>query len=296
MDFEFNKLKKGLDLAVVKNKTKNGYQTSSIAYSFSGKSYIAGNIASDTHLLDITSEQAALCLAIHNNDFKINRIVTMAKDCNPLEVTFPIIAKVLIDHKIRTGTDIEYYILNEEGNVIFHTNNISKNISNYVPSEALLQKVKNLEVSSNCINFLDLEGDKKLILKKYASLGVERNFPTYDSASGYGVSILTNQGNLYFGGQYSSFEKRLNLHAEMAVAVDVLMSKKSEKITDLGLISTKYEDEPCEMCGCCRQFFQELSGKLKFDIKFYCFAKSNDKYNEYSIKDLIPQKWSSKCY
>jgi len=292
MKIETNKLKKGLKFAVVKKNKKSGFgKTSTTAYSQSGKKYLAGNLASDTNLLDITSEQASLVLSIQNNDFKVNKVITMVEEVNPQQVVSPLVLKVLKDYEIRTGTNIKYTIVDLKGNILFDED-INDFMSFYNPKTNPLAKTKSSRVSSNCVNIKNIRSVKS-VLKKYATLGIQRNFPTYDSATGYGTAVLTNKSNIYFSGQYSSFDKRLNLHSEMAASLSVLMSGKKEKITHLGLVSSKFKEEPCEICGCCSQFLLELIKRCDFDIKFVCFAKDNDMHNEYLINDLISSQWAS---
>lgn len=293
MRINLAKLKKGLNFAVVKKNQKSGFgKTSTIAYSQGKREYLAGNLASDTNLLDITSEQSSLVLAVQNNDFKIDKVITLVEEINPQQVVSPLVLKILRDYEIRTGIKIRYTIIDIKGNILSDIEDISNLMSFYNPSIKPLVKTKISNISSNCINIRDTK-DIKSVLNKYAVMGIERNFPTYDSATGYGTAVLTDKNNIYFSGQYSSFDKRLNLHSEMTAVLSVLMSGKNEKITHLGLVSSKFKEEPCQICGCCRQFLLELIERCEFNIKFFCFAKDNDIFNEYSIDDLISNRWAS---
>jgi len=293
MRINLAKLKKGLNFAVVKKNKKSGFgKTSTIAYSQGKKEYLAGNLASDTNLLDITSEQSSLVLAVQNNDFRIDKVITLVEEINPQQVVSPLVLKILRDYEIRTGIKIRYTVIDIKGNILFDIEDINNLMSFYNPPIKPLVKTKISNISSNCINIRDTK-DIKSVLNKYAVLGIERNFPTYDSATGYGTAVLTDKNNIYFSGQYSSFDKRLNLHSEMTAVLSVLMSGKNEKITHLGLVSSKFKEEPCQICGCCRQFLLELIKRCEFSIKFFCFAKDNDIYNEYLINDLISNQWAS---
>ena len=130
-------------------------------------------------------------------------------------------------------------------------------------------------------------------LKKYAILGVTRNFPQYDSASGYGTAILTKSGKIYFGGQYSSFDHRLGFHSEMTTIISSLMDGEND-ITHLGIVSTKYKDSPCDCCGICRQFISEMAVRYDWNLKIFNFALDTDDCRENSIKDYLPSQWSNK--
>lgn len=293
MKINFDKLNNGLKLSIVKKKQKIGSQrTASMGYSRSGQNYLAGNISSDTNMHDITSEQAVLVLAVQNNDFQIDSVVTLVESPNPQQIVSPLVIKILIDYQIRAGATINYTLIDKKENVLFKSKDITKLMSFYNPPINPLSKTKKSNISKNYIT-LNHRKNIKPILKEYALLGIERNFPTYDSATGYGVSVLTDKNNLYFGGQYSSFDKRIGLHAEMATVINALMSGKKEKITHLGVVSTKYGDEPCQICGCCRQFLSEIIQRNKTNINFFCFAKDNNLYNKYSIDQLLPSRWSS---
>ena len=293
MENELERLKIGLELSLSKKTRKDGNKvSSSIAYSESDRSYLAGSLASDTNLLDFSSEQAALIVASHNNDFKINQVVTLFID-ETHQTLSPIVIKLLIDHSLRTGADISYKIINLDGKIIFEEKNVRNIFPFYTPQLSKLEKIDSSEISEN-IAIINKDEKTEDVLKKYALLGIERNFPTYDSASGYGTAIITNKNKIYFGGQYSDPGKRLNAHSEMATFIDVLVNKEQEHITHLGIVSSKYTDTPCEICGCCRQFLSEVSSKYNLDIKFFCFAKNTEEYNRYTINQLMPNQWSSK--
>ena len=110
-------------------------------------------------------------------------------------------------------------------------------------------------------------------LKEYALMGLDRNFPLYDSASSYGTALYTASGRVYCAGQYSSPDKRMNLHSEMVAIICALMNKDQE-IEAIGIVSTKYPDSPCNMCGSCRQFVSEICSKLSLSPDLYCFSSA----------------------
>lgn len=286
-------LQSALELCVLKAKDIN--RISSIAISKSGKHYIAGRIASDTKLLDISSEQAVLTLSAQSNDFEVYKIVTLMENPDKKSAVSPAVIKILIDHSIRTGIPIEYKIINLKNETISHFENITNVFSFYNPSPVKLVKVEaNMPVSENKIILQSKSIDEyPLLLKQYAIQGIERNFPTYDSASGYGAAIVAKNNTLYFGGQYSGFDNNAGLHAEMAVILRALMDRNSD-ITHLGVVSTKYPDVPCTMCGCCRQFVSEISTRFNLDIGIFYYAKDNNVYTFQKIKDYLPGAWTSK--
>ena len=110
---EFQKLEKALDLAVTK---KGSARSASIAYSQSDL-YIAGSIASDTHIFSITSEHAALALSTLHKDYKVNKMVTLVEE-DGFAPYLPIIGKIFMDHSMRTGIPIAYTLYTLDQKVV----------------------------------------------------------------------------------------------------------------------------------------------------------------------------------
>lgn len=293
MDKDFEHLTSALDLCVL--KSKDTQRVSSIAYSRSGLCYIAGKIASDTKLLDVTSEQGALALSIQHNDFGVYKVVTLVEDSREVSVVSPVVIKIMIDHSARTRVPIEYCVVNIKNEVVLRLENTNNAFSFYNPLPVELSKIKSsLPITKNKITLQsNALSEYPLLLKQYAIQGIERNFPTYDSASGYGAAVITKNNSLYFSGQYSGFSNNTGLHAEMAVVLRALMDRDRE-ITHLGVVSTKYPDVPCTMCGCCRQFISEITNRFNLDIEIFYFAKETNEYTLQKINDYLPGAWTSK--
>ena len=282
-------LRRGLSLCIIKKEGDK--RASSLAISKSGKQYLSGFLESDTHLLFISSEQGALCLSMQNSDFGVEKIITLKENIDKKELMSPIVVKTMIDYRRRTGNTLAYEIIDIEGNSFFETDDITKLVEFYQPEIKPLKKTKNKVLSDNSI-----EVDKKDIektLKKYALLGIQRNFPKSDSAAGYGTAIITKSGKLYFSGQYSSFEKRTNIHSEMAAPLSAFMNGEYD-IEYLGLVSSKFKDTPTQMCGCCRQFLSEMMARFNFNPKIYCFASETDAKTEQTMNNYLPGVWTSK--
>ncbi len=290
MDFDTQRLKDALNLCIIKKEEDK--RIASIAYSKSGKSYSGAHIGSDTNLLSIFSEQVALLGAMQNNDFQIESVVTMLETPNEKEIISPIIIKLLIDFARRTGQDIKYTVIDREGNMLFNIDNISSILPFYKPERVFLKKVENTEIQSNKAK-LPKDSEIKDVLKKYAVIGVDRNFPRYDCASGYGTAVITKSGNVYFSGQYSSFDKGMNVHSEMAAVISAIMEKDTE-ITHIGVVSTKYTDSPAHMCGCCRQFLAEMMSRFNINPELFLFAKDTDVYEKRNMNEYLPDIWTSK--
>ncbi len=288
---ELSYLKDGLPLAVVKKVIGGANRTSSVCYSKSGRKYRGANIDSDTNLLNISSEQSALLLAVSHSDYEVEEMVTLVEKSDGFMVN-PFTVKTMIDFCVRTGSEIRYRIIDMDGREIFSAPKISETISFYRPPQKILSKVTGAVISENKATF-DKSLSVKDQLKKYADEGLSKCFHTYDNASAYSTAVLTEDGTIYYTGQYSSFEKRGSIHSEMAAPILALMNDKT-KITALGLVSTKFTDTPCEICGCCRQFLAEISAKYDLNIKLYCFAKDTMEFKQYSLDELLPNQWSSK--
>lgn len=287
-----DKLKQNLDLCILKTTDPN--RSVSIAYSMSGKEYVAGRVGSDTKLLDIPSEQAALILSVQNQDYRVNKILTLAENANEGFFVSPLVLKIIIDHGVRTGTAIEYTVIDLNENVLFHFDDVSQAMPFYKPALGQLSKTKGESAvgPNKIILNSNSENDHIRLLKEYASWGIERSFPAYDSASGYGTAVIAKDNTLYFSGQYSGAGSS-SVHSEMSAVISALMDSNTE-ITHLGVVSTKFADAPCDMCGCCRQFLSEIMDRFKLDIEIYCFAKDTDEYRKYKISEYLPGQWTSK--
>jgi cytidine deaminase len=279
-------------LAVAKTTVfGGGNRSSSVAYSKSGKKYRGASVGSDTNLLNVSSEQSALLMAVAHSDYNVEKIVTLVEKNDGFMVN-PFTVKTIIDFCVRTGSEIKYRVIDINGKEIFTAEKITEMIPFYHPAQNILEKVKGAVLSESKAA---LEAGVPIPdqLKKHAIDGLSKCFHTYNNASAYSTAVLTEDGTIYYSGQYSSFEKRGGIHSEMAAPILALMDGKT-KITALGLVSTKFTDVPCEICGCCRQFLSEITSKYGLNINLYCFAKDTDELKQYTLGELLPNQWSSK--
>jgi cytidine deaminase len=289
MQNELETLKVALDLSIMKKV--DAERTSSIAYSQSGEQYTAGLVESDTNLMNIPSEHTALAFSILSNDYRVNKVVTLAELPKKNEAASPIVLKILADYAARSKTTLEYSVIAPDGSTLFHVNDILTVFPFYRPDPIELERTSQKQT----LNWKQAPkgADIPSILKEYAIKGLAKNFPLYNFASGYGTAVLTKSGKIYFGGQYSSPDKRLALHSEMTVLLSALMNNE-RNITHLGLVSTKYTDEPCNMCGICRQFVSEMESRFGFKLTIMCFAKESETFSEHTTSDYLPSTWTSK--
>jgi cytidine deaminase len=277
-------LKEGLDLSVLSKKTNS--RSASIAISKTGNYYLSGKFETQNHLLNIPSEQGALVLAMQNNDFGIEEILTMGESENHVD---PLILKIIKDYSLRTGNIISYGVSDKNLKTAYQIGNINSELQFYKPNLIQLEKTKNFIPESNIIkvneedNFIEL-------LRKYSIKGITRNFPNYDSASGYGAAVITKNNNLYFSGQYSSPDNRLGVHAEAAAILSAVMNKDPE-ILYLGVVSSKFKDKSCAMCGSCRQFLVEHANKTSSKVQIYSFAKEKSEFKTYDLESYLPDSF-----
>ncbi len=281
-----DRLREGRSQIIAKKGKENGASVS-MAVSSSGPEFFGAEVGSDSKLLSATSEHVALSCAKNKNDFGVEKVVTLL-GAESDGTTFLLALKILIDWSIRTSRVISYDIYNDAGERIFSCHDVRKIVPAYKPKVLALKERLQIEPSENVSRGTISD------LKNFALLGISRNFPAYDSASGYGVAVLLENGTIVYGGQYGSLEGRLGLHAEMSVVLDALMNYPGQKITDLALVSSKYPDTVCSICGNCLQFLAEISSRFDLNIAYHCFASEKDIEEVYSLKELLPKQWTSK--
>ncbi len=280
-----DRLSANLERCIV--KASEPLRASSIAFSTSGTMYDGALIGSDTNLLTISSEQVALSMAAAVQDYGVERVVTMVTGAGEVS---PIVLKILVDHVLRTGRTMAYSMVNENGETMFEFDDVRTSLPFYHPTPIMLAKVSTASLISNVIH---ADIDDLAALKRCAVDGIGRNFPLYDSASGYGAAVMTSSGKIFFSGQYSSPDKRLNTHAEMNAVLCAMMAGETE-IVRIGVVSSKFTNEPCQMCGVCRQFLAEMCAKWNIDPAIYCFALEADALMVWQLNEYLPAPWTSK--
>lgn len=243
-------------------------------------------IESRTHLLDITSEQAAIAVAVSRKDPVIKEIITIV---DGEFLVNPIVIKILADHTRRTGIPIKYTVLNKDGKQLFTAPDTSKLYNIYVPEIVYLEKIRDWSPQQNWIQF-DVNQDKIAQLRSAALKGMETHFSS-DTKTSYGSAVLAN-GRFYFGGVYSSFDHRLNLHSEMVASIGAIMDGNKE-VEVVGIISNKFVDDLPHMCGCCRQFFSEIQEKNKKLIEVVVFSFDGTQTFRIWLDEYFPSSWSS---
>lgn len=265
-------------------KQSTACNTASLAQT-KNHSYFSGLMESRTHLLDIPSELGALVVATMNQDVHVTEVTTLVT--GPFTLN-PLVIKILADHVRRTGTSLTYRVIDEKGKLV-HSSNPSVDYF-YTPDPCPLTKILEWVPRVNRV-LIRPEKPFPSQLREAVLNGLDCHFGTSDSATRYGAAVRA--GNyLYFAGVYSSFDHRLNVHAEMAAALCAMMDTK-EPVSWVGLASTKFMDTPCHMCGCCCQFFFEIQTKTNQPIQIAAFSLNQSEPQVISLHDYLPYAWHS---
>jgi len=263
-------------------KETTSFNASSLAITNNGQ-YFSGLLQSRTHLLDVPAEHAALAVAVSHKDPHVKEIITVIDGEFVLN---PIVVKILVDHVRRTNTPLSYHVYNKQGDCLFSCDNI--NTLFYTAKPSVLEKIAPWEPRANSIP-VDPTQPIEAQLQKYARQGMETHF-SGNTTSCYGAAVLADN-TIYFGGVYSAFDHRLGLHAEMVAAISAFADGKTN-ISHIGIMSSKFIEEPTHMCGCCRQFFIEIQAKTGTPIQVTAFSNDEQKQITMSLDDALPHSWT----
>ena len=107
-----------------------------------------------------------------------------------------------------------------------------------------------------------------------------------DQVVKYGAAVLTNKGNIYSSGQYSSFNHITSIHAEMGAVLLATMNNDSGVIA-LALAGENTVNICC--CGACLQFLKEHYNRTGLDMDLV-FVKGNS-YKVVKLTELIEYLW-----
>lgn len=248
----------------------------------SGRAYIGCRIRSQTHILDIPAELTALIAAVHDND----RIVVAVNAAG--DALSPLTLKLLIDHSARTGAPMAYSLKDTGGTLLFETPDVRTALPSYVsPATALANQAYEIGMVKR-----GEYADVARALRDAAIAGIARNFPTRDGASGYGAAVRTVEGDIYFGGQYSTPDERLGAHAEMAVLARAL-SLGAGGFTDVAVASSKFPEVPASPCGACRQFIREAATATGSRPTIHLFASESSASAVHTLPELLPTPWTN---
>ncbi len=246
--------------------------------------HYSGLLESRTHLLDITSEHAALAQAVSCKDPHVNKLITLVQGSY---LPNPVVLKILADHSRRTGTIMSYSVFDMQRKEIFHMANVLETY--YQPPIERLEKIKDWTYALNQIP-LDSSQPVDEQLRIAAVKGTETHFSA-DSKTVYGCAVLTD-GTIFYGGVYSSYDHRLNLHAEMVAALSAIASDK-KNITQLCIVSNKFVHEVPHVCGCCRQFLAEISAKNNTPITILSYSWDGTQKFTIPLTTYLPYAFDS---
>ena len=259
------------------------FNSASAAISDTGV-HISGLLESRTHLLDITSEHAALALAVSRKDPKIREVISVIDGLFELN---PLVVKILVDHARRSGTRISYRVLDKGGKQLYTCPDIASLY--YAPPPSIVGKISTWSHQQNWMS-IDYSQDLSKQLRTAAIKGMETHFSANTKTS-YGAAVVA-EGRVYFAGVYSSFDKRMNLHAEMVAALSAI-ADGHRKISHVAVISDKAVDELPHLCGCCRQFLIEIEQKTKIPINVSVFSIDGKLSFASSLTEYLPHAWDS---
>ncbi|RMD57643.1 hypothetical protein D6825_03420 [Candidatus Woesearchaeota archaeon] len=257
--------------------------TASIAIAKNGL-HASGKMESRTHLLDVTSEQAALAIATARGDPCVSEVITIAQGDWSLSI---LAIKIMVDHARRVGTRIAYSAYSVSGEKLFSCTDVSDLF--YTPGEDIIENISSWNPEKN-EKEIEIAENSTLELRAAAIRGSRFHFSS-GTATKYGAAVEA-EGKLYSAGAYSSYDRRLNLHAEMVAALCAI-ADGNKNITKVGIISNKFKKEPVQMCGCCRQFFSEIEKKTGRKITIIGFAYETDSSFETTLDKYLPGAWHS---
>jgi len=266
-------------IATLSNHKKDSLLlSSSYAVNKYGLKYSGVSLRSKTNLLSISSEQSSLAHAISEGDTKVNQIVSYYPNAVKTFIA-PHVLQIISDFNRRTGSNIGYKIIGHEGEVLFSINSIKGLLPYYDQSPVDI--------------YLPIPTSSKTSygLLKLAALGQQHAFATYKGASRYGAAVKTADKGRYYSGQYSAFDGNNMIHAEV-VAVMLAILNNDIAITEISVISDKFNEEVVNMCGPCRQFIAELASDYAFNPKIHLYNLDGSKHKEYNLEEYLPNMWS----
>jgi len=276
-------LEVGLSRSIVQ---KEGAGSAACVRGGSGTLYASGSIETETHLLSIPPEVSALYHALVHRDLPIQEVVLMQDDPS----LSPLSAKVLIDAAARIGNTFPFSLVAQSGEIYVETNDVRTIFPLYrSPAEPLEEFCAESYRDDHYEESVRPEDMRALALS-----GMELHIRSKNTGSRYGAALRTKDGRAYIAGSFSAPDRRLGLHAEMA-AFTLLLADGGRDIAEIAIVSEKFPETPCSMCGCCRQFFADIARALSLsDITVTGYAQRADTKASWSLTSLMPSPWTSR--
>lgn len=100
----------------------------------------------------------------------------------------------------------------------------------------------------------------------------------------YGAAVITDKGNIYSAGQYSSFNHITSIHAEMGAIICATMNNDS-KVVALALASS-CKEATCS-CGVCMQFIKEHCMRTGIDMELIYDGEKEIHFKQSELTDKI---------
>lgn len=284
----YSMLSEAMDLST----SKPGQRSASLACSTSGEVYLGALLDSATRIVQASSELVALSQAAGHRDYSIAEVVTLQEGGDPRTAVTPQSLQLLLDYAARSGVRIKHTILGPGMVPLLESLDIRTLAPFYLPRPAMPEYVRvatDADVSPNATQF-DENKDRHLRVGSLARMGLERAFVRQDADQRYGAVVVAASGKAYFNGQFSSIGGRTT-HAEMTSMFSAHMAGET-KITDVGLVCTRYTDKPAEVCGCCRQFLTDFPS-TNGDLRIHRFSHDGSVSNASTLAELLPNQWSN---
>ncbi|MBI4043253.1 MAG: hypothetical protein HY393_00410 [Candidatus Diapherotrites archaeon] len=267
-------------------RDSTAFNSSSVALTQTS-AYYSGLWESRSHLLDVTSEQGALARAASCKDAGVRSVITLVDTQETFQPN-PLVVKVLADHERRTGQSIHYQALDLQGKILYA--GVPSKEFYYQPKQKILERARAWKQEKNALpvapSTLVIEQLRNAALK-----GMECHFGTSNEETRYGAGVRADD-TIYFAGVYSSFDHRLNVHAEMSATLSAVMDGHQD-ISWVGIVSTKFKDVPVRPCGCCLQFLSEIQQKTGKEISIAAFASDTNAYEVSTLQEYLPLTWHS---
>lgn len=278
MEYE-TELQAALECAV--DTAQKNRSSAAVAIGQNSAIYRGASILTDTHILDICAEQAALCGAMAAQDFGVQAIVSFYPTLEEYHRDRGIQARVIADFSSRTGQTIRWAVYGKNKKVLLEETFSPAGPSLVKPNSGVLHKQHAPET---------IEHD---FLRKRAKDGLIVKCTSYPNASGYGAVAISADGQTYASGQYASTTGLPTLHGEMVALVCALMDG-CNKITDLAVISTKNPSRACTPCGCCLQFMYELARYFNWELIVHSLAENEAQSLTLPLDAYLPHPWSAR--
>lgn len=136
-------------------------------------------------------------------------------------------------------------------------------------------------------NKTNLDMENRLVVA--AKSAMVRSFLTNPGSTSYGAAVFTAKGQIFQGGQYSSFNHVTNVHAEQVALILATMSDDPDVLA-LAVASNGTETVT-RPCGVCRQVMAEHVARIGRDFDVLMIRRDGNGFEKSKVSELLPQLW-----